>query len=313
MLILNMKFFLFFLAAAGLFFGGSAQAAVVFLEPESYSENGQEFYQIKFFLNTEGESVNAMEGEIVYSEQDLDFQKILDGGSVVNFWIENPQKLSDGKIFFSGGMPGGYNGEKGFIFSAVFSSASDFSSNQTDIFFQKLKIYLNDGRGTEKKLADFKISFNPKESKPVAAQSDTKPPEVFAPYVTRDPNLADGQWVVILNAQDKGEGIDRYEVFESSEKYKPEELADNNSLPWQIVKNSGVYTLLDQSLESYIYAKAVDRAGNERTAIVIPAISEKPKYFNYKAISVIIILSIVVLVAFLELFFFRRRKYEQNK
>lgn len=306
-----MKNFIFFLATAAFFlFGSCAQAAGVSPELSSFVDNGQKFYEIKIFLNTYGESINALEGEVLYSERDLNFEKIMDGSSIVNFWINNPQKSSDGKIVFSGGMPGGYNGEKGFLFSAVFSSEDDSQISQTDISFQNLKIYLNDSRGTEKNLVDFKSTLNLNEAKTVAMQADTKPPEVFAPYVTRDPNLANGQWVVILSAQDKGEGIDHYEIFESAQKYKPEDVVNNNSLPWQIVKDPNAYILHDQSLGSYVYAKAIDKAGNERVAIVIPSAAKKPWHFNYKVVSVIIILTIVALVVFLELFFFRKRKYE---
>jgi hypothetical protein len=304
-----MKLLIFFLTAIALLSGSCAQAAGVFAEPASYFENGQKFYEIKIFLNTDGKSINALEGEMLYPQQDLNFQKITDGSSIVNFWIKDPQKSPDGKIIFSGGMPGGYEGEKGLLFSAIFSLKNDSSPGQTEISFQNFKVYLNDGRGTEKKLADFKSTLNLNETEIATVQADTKPPEVFAPYVTRDPNLAGGLWVVILSAQDKGEGIDHYEVFESVKEYKPEEIVKNNSLPWQIVKDPKAYILHDQSLGNYVYAKAVDKAGNVRVAIVIPSTAQKPWHFNYKVISVIIILSIAVLIIFLE-FFFRRRKYE---
>ena len=303
-----MKLFIFFLAAFALLSGG-AQAAGVFPDTASFFENGQKLYEIKVFLNTEGKSVNALEGEMSFSEQDMNFEKIADGGSVVNFWIKNPQQSPEGKIAFSGGMPGGYRGEKGFLFSAVFSLKKALPENRTKISFQNLRLYLNDGRGTEEKQADFESIVKLDDAAVTVAEADTKPPEVFAPYVTRDPNLADGRWVVILNAQDKGEGIDRYEIFESAEKYKSEEIINNSALPWQPVENPKIYVLFDQGLESYIYAKAVDRAGNERTAIVIPAVAEKAPLFNFRAASVIIILSTAALVVFLEIFFFRRRKY----
>lgn len=304
----NIKIFVLLLATIFFWGSGYAQAAEISPELSSFFDNGQKFYEVKIFLNTEGESINAIEGEMDYQESNFDFQKITDGSSIVNFWLKSPQKSSDGKIIFSGGMPGRYNGEKGFLFSTVFLLRSGSSVSQTEISFQNLKVYLNDSKGTEKKLDDFQSALDINDVMVVVAPVDTKPPEVFAPYVTRDPNLAGGRWVVILKAQDKGEGIDYYEVFESTEKYELEEVINNKSLPWRVVEDSNAFMLNDQSLESYVYAKAVDKAGNERMAVVIPAV-KKSGHFNYKVFSVIIILSIVVSVIFLELFFFRKRKY----
>lgn len=296
--------------AVFLFLGYNAQASEVFSEPTSYIENGQKFYQIKVFLNTDGESVNALKGEMLYSPEELNFQKITDGSSVVNFWLKKPQKSADGKIIFSGGMPGGYNGEKGFIFSAIFSPKNDSPVNQIEVSFQNLKVYLNDGKGTEKNLADFQSALDTNKAMPVVAPVDSKPPEVFAPYVTRDPNLANGQWVVILNAQDKGEGIDHYEIFESSKKYDPKKILNDHSINWKPVADSKAYILEDQNLGSYVYAEAIDKSGNKRIAVVIPAINKKTSLFNYKIIFVIIILSVIALIVLLEIFFFRKKKYE---
>ena len=306
-----MKKNIFFLAVIGLLFGNYVQAAGVFLEPKIYFEDSQKFYEIKVFLNADKESINTLKGEILYSEQDFDFKKIMDGNSIISFWIKNPQKISDGKIVFSGGMPGGYNGEKGFLFSAVFNIPDEEKlPDQREILITNIKAYLNDSKGSEKNISDVKISVDSEKAEVVQLPSDQKAPEVFAPYVTRDPNLANGQWVVILNAQDKGKGIDHYEVFESAKKYKSDEILNNKSLPWQTVKDQGAYVLHDQNLESYIYIKAVDKDKNERVAIVVPAFSKEDGYFDYKSISVIIILSIILLIVFLELFFFRKRKYE---
>jgi len=286
------------------------QATEVFPEPVSYIENGQKFYEVKVFLNTDGESINTLEGEMSYLPQELNFQKITDGSSVVNFWLKKPQKSAKGKIDFSGGTPGGYNGEKGFIFSAIFSPKNGSPIDQTEISFQNLKVYLNDGKGTEKNLADFQSTLDINEAMTVVAPVDTKPPEVFAPYVTRDSNLVNDQWVVILNAQDKGEGIDHYEILESAKKFDPEKILNDHSINWKPVADSKAYILEDQNLESYVYAEAIDKAGNKRVAVVIPAINQKTRLFNYKIISVIIILVIIVLIVLSEIFLFRRKKYE---
>ena len=301
----KIEIFFVSLLAVWFFAGGSVQAAKIFPEVKNYIESGKQFYEIDVSLGTEGEAAGVLTGEIHYSPSDLNFEKIVSGGSIVNLWPEEPKRSSEGKIIFSGGIPNEYKGEKGFIFSAVFSAKNNLPISQTEISFQNCEAYLGGGKGTKIKIADSKSTLDLSTAEKSNIPVDTKPPEVFAPYVTRDKNLAEEKWVVIASAQDKGFGIDHYEIFESAKRYDKEKIKSDRSIGWKTVQGIEAYILEDQSLESYIYVKAVDKAGNIRVAEVIPVHDQKSRIFEYKALAFTVFLIIAVAI-FLKLFIFKK-------
>src|SRR4030042_2797976 len=293
------------LIAVWFFAGGSVQAAKIFPEAKSYPESGKKFYESSLILDTEGEVVDVLTGEMRYAASDLNFEKIVSGGSVVNLWLEVPNQSSEGRITFSGGMPSGYKGERGFIFSAVFSAKGNSPISQTEISLRNCEAYLGGGKGVKRKIADSgdTLDFSTVEKSNVPV--DTEPPEVFAPYVTRDKNLEEGKWVVIVSAQDKGNGINHYEIFESGKRYEKEKIAGDKSIGWKTAGNLAAYVLEDQKLESYIYVKAADKAGKTRVAEMIPVHDQKSRIFEYKALAFTVFLIIAVAI-FLKLFIFKK-------
>jgi hypothetical protein len=278
------------LMAVWFFANGSAHAAKLFPETKSFSESGKQFYNISIILDTEKEVVDVLKGEMHYPAADLKFEKILSGGSIINLWLEDPKQSAEGKITFSGGIPNGYKGEKGFIFSAVFSAKENSPIGRTEISFRNCEAYLDDGKGTKRKIADSGNTVDFSLAEKSDAPVDIKPPEVFAPYVTSDSDLEGGKWVAIFNAQDKGGGIDHYEVFESAKRYDKEKMAGDGSIGWNQAQNLASYVLRDQNLKSYIYVKAVDKTGNARVAEVVPAPRQNSNFFGDKTSYVMIIL-----------------------
>lgn len=301
------KSIVFILISFWLLIGGRVQAAGVFSEAKSYLEGGEKFYKVEFFLDTDGQSLNALEGEMLFADQDLDLEKIENGSSIVNFWVEEPEKAGGGKIVFSGGMPGGYRGSRGFLFAAIFSQKDRSSTAPTEITFQNFEAYLNDGKGTAETIVDTKNALELEKIGLSDVPEDAKAPEIFAPYVTQDPDLEGGKWVLLFNAQDKGGGIDHYEVFESEEKYDPEEMI-SSSTGWIKTESGEAYVLRDQDLESYVYVRAVDKSGNFRIAAVVPADGRETGDFDYVVLSGIIILSVIGAVVALELLVFRKKE-----
>jgi len=87
----------------------------------------------------------------------------------------------------------------------------------------------------------------------------------------------------VFATQDKGSGIDYYEIKESRQKFL------KIFKKWVIAESP--YVLKDRKLRSYVYIKAVDKAGNERIAVVEPRYPIK-WYENYW-IWIIIILAII--------------------
>lgn len=251
-------------------------------------------FQIDLVLDTENEEINAVEGKIVLPENLLEVKEIRDGNSIINFWIERPKAKSDNQIIFSGIVPGGYIGENGLIFSAIFQSKNE---GEGIIEIQQAKALLNDGKGTEAKtkISNFQFSIF-KEKMPLEVPlleiKDTDPPEDFKPEVASDPNIFEGRWFLVFATQDKGTGIDHYEILEKSQRGSLQRLLREEK--WQVGESP--YLLKDQKLKSYIYVKVIDKAGNERIATLPPQNPLKwyENYFVWLAILITIIIAYII-------------------
>ncbi len=252
---------------------------------------------VEILLDTQGEDINALSGEIIFSEEFLVLKEIRDGNSIIGLWVEQPQIKEAGKVTFSGIMPGGFKGllgadwsgvKPGLIFQLIFQTKT---SGQSTIFIKEPIILLNDGQGTAAKtLANqLPIIINnlPAQTEAVIKE-DKDLPEPFTPILSRDPSLFSGQWFIVFATQDKGLGIDYYAVKEGDGDF---------------IKATSPYLLLNQKLDKSIAVKAVDRAGNERISwLAAPAAKfwyDKAPYF-----------AIIIIGAFL-LFIFLR--YLKNK
>jgi len=122
------------------------------------------------------------------------------------------------------------------------------------------------------------------------------------PEVSRDPNIFDGKWFLVFATQDKGSGIDHYEVLERRElKIQKLGFSKEKSLhskfyilnPWRVAESP--YLLKDQELKSYIYVKAIDKAGNERVATLSPR--NLLKWYEIWWLWGIIIIGIIIIYA----------------
>ena len=118
------------------------------------------------------------------------------------------------------------------------------------------------------------------------AKEDRDLPEEFAPQIAADPAIFEGKWFLVFSTQDKGSGVDHYEIQETRQ-------AEMKNKKWVIGESP--YLLKDQGLKSYIYVKAIDKSGNERIVMLPP---QKPLswYENYKNWLIIILGFVIVYV-----------------
>jgi len=265
---------------------GPALAAEVSFDTKTQEVKANQSFEVGVFINTDNESINALEGQIVFPVDLLEPKEIRDGNSIVNFWIERPKIESD-KIHFSGITPGGYLGKKGLIFSVIFEAQKE---GRGFIGFQDVKALLNDGQGTPTEIKISNFQFNIKDvGRPYISDvrhqeiEDKESPETFQPEIAKDAEIFDGKYFLVFATQDKGSGIDYYEIKESRQKFL------KIFKKWVIAESP--YVLKDRKLRSYVYIKAVDKAGNERIAVVEPRYPIK-WYENYW-IWIIIILAII--------------------
>lgn len=191
-----------------------------------------------------------------------------DGNSVINMWVERPHLNDAGQLVFSGIIPGGYEGVRGKLItltmrasregrgmmaispsSRVYESAPD-APGQAII---SAPVMLHAVRGKDNLINDI---------------PDTDAPETFTPELVQLQS-DDGPWMVTFQAQDKGSGIDRYEVAESHSRIAVDSTRRLAGLAWSVAQSPVM--LADQRLTSYVYVKAVDKSGNERVARLEPA------------------------------------------
>ncbi|TSC62679.1 MAG: Uncharacterized protein Greene041614_341 [Parcubacteria group bacterium Greene0416_14] len=267
----------------------SVFAASVFVEPKNTEMRPGDSFEASVFIATENESINAIEGTVLFSEDLLMLEDVRDGASIVNFWIERPREEA-GKIAFSGIIPGGYAGEKGLIFSAIFRAKK---AGRGIIDSRALRVLLNDGEGTEAHSvasgAQIIVSEHAPSAEAVRIEDDTQAPEEFTATVTRNPSIFEGKYFLVFATQDKGSGIDHYEVCERGET--------------SCVIAESPYVLAHQALRTKIIVRAIDKKGNKRVVVIPPHL----RVARYKSMLIFGILAIAVIV------FFVRKRNKRGK
>ncbi len=258
-------------------------------------------FEVGVFVDTEGERVNAFEGSLTFPSDAFSLEDVRDADSIVNLWLDRPQlsnvncQMSNVScsIPFSGLVPGGYIGSEGALFSVVVKTKSP--ENLTAVMdVMHAKVFLHDGEGTETKTSVAPLSikiWSQGTAQNFSAPEDHDPPEGFTPTVTHDPSIFDNQFFVTFLTQDKNSGMQGYDVFESTRHFSDAQLARKH-LAWKSAQSP--YQLLDQSLRSYVYVRATDRAGNTRIAVVNPG-QQIPWYENFERWSKIVLIIVVLI------------------
>jgi hypothetical protein len=256
---------------------GNVFAASISFETETPRISQNSDVIVTVFINTDGNSLNAVQGKIIFSPDMFQVKEIRDGGSSVNFWVDKPHVTDPGVIVFSGITPGGFSRSKEVLFSVVYTTKDAGNGYVTA---RDLHILKNDGNGTEvvSTVSDLTVSVTAGEKgEQIESLTDVVPPEDFKPYVGNDAFIFSGKNFLVFSAQDKGSGIDHYEVKEGF---------------WgSYIKAESPYLLQNQSLGTKIYVKAIDRSGNER----VVSFSSSNTLSVYK---LLIILGIMLIVCF---------------
>lgn len=230
-------------------------AKIYFGEPSSVNKK----IIVPIHIDSEGESVNAFEVKIKFSDS-LIFRDFQEAGSIINFWIEKPF-IQNNIIQFSGVSIGGYIGKKGLLINLIFEAKKDKALIE---ILPLSKVLLNDGSGTSVELKVEKKFLDIRKLKVQEVIEDKYPPESFKIYLSRNKEIFGNKYFIVFNTTDKQSGIAYYEVAEKQGFIKPN-LKDLN-----FVKAESPHILKDQTLRSYIFVKAVDKAGNERIEYLSP-------------------------------------------
>lgn len=313
------------------FFGilpSAASAATLYMQPNSIDLKRGEIATVQVRLDTdEDECVNVIDGVITYPAniEPVDTSR---GSSILSVWVEDPVIDKQNRtISFAGGIPNGYCGRipgdprlSNVILELLFRSpgmiigaVSDMDTAQL-AFDPQTQVLLNDGFGTQAPLSTLGATIN--LSKQVGGNvsewsdrvtADTNPPEKFSIILERTPNAFSNKYYIVFNTTDKQSGIDHYEVIEEPLEEQQLFTWGAETAPW--VTTRSPYVLQDQSLNSTIRVRAVDKAGNEYVATLVPEESQRSLPTQSKIMIALVVTALVVFggAALLAFFWYRRR------
>ena len=77
----------------------TASAAEIYFDNKNQEIRVGDQFEVGVFINTDEESINAIEGKIIFPQDLLEIKKINDGNSIINFWIEKPKSLNKLKCY----------------------------------------------------------------------------------------------------------------------------------------------------------------------------------------------------------------------
>ncbi len=243
-----------------LFLPAIARAAVIEFETSATSVGEGSEIVVSVFLNAD-ELVSAVDMGITIPEA-FEYQSVSDGSSLVSFWVDQPTYASASRVVsFSGIVPGGYAGQRGKLVDIRLRTPR--AGAATIALTSRSAVFLHGPDGTRDVVSAAPLAITVVSGVPATnpTESDTEPPEPFLPTVSSDPSLFNGQPFVMFATQDKGSGIDRYEIQERS----IDMVVDG---AWRAVESPAL--LDDASRQSYIFVRAIDRAGNIRIIVIAP-------------------------------------------
>jgi hypothetical protein len=143
---MNLKFGLLILLALVSFSPVQSFAATLSVSPGTGVYTSGKTFTVKLVVNSEGKPINAAEGTLKFSPQEMTVVSIDKSASIFNLWVTEPTfSNSAGTITFSGGKPTGFTGSAGNIFNITFRTSS---ASNGRISFANGSVLANDGMGT---------------------------------------------------------------------------------------------------------------------------------------------------------------------
>lgn len=273
----------------------NSNAATLYVDPFSTDVLKGDTVTVAVRLDTdESECVNAVDAVITYGEgiQAVDVSR---GRSILSLWVEEPTINQDARtITFAGGIPNGYCGRipgdpslTNVIAELVFRAPGfTIGSRETDsvqvAFGEQSRVLLNDGTGDEAPLRTVpgtlnliqQVGTSTKDEWGDVVDQDNVPPQPFGMELVQNQSVFSGKYYIVFNTTDKQSGIDHYEVMEESRDDLYTFRWGRADAPWMTAESP--YVLNDQDLRSIIRVRALDKAGNERIAVLIPDDAIRP-------------------------------------
>ncbi len=186
----------------------TASGAVLVVEGAPGVTRVGDTFPLSVSLHTEDESINALEGSVLFPES-LRLVSVRQEGSLVPLWVVSPHEESSGVVTFAGVIPGGYRGAApGNMFTLIFVATAEGGARVS--FGKSTVAYTNDGEGSVATLSkgDVTLQVEPAGAAPRAATfSDTTAPEPFVLSLVPGESFGVEGHMLIWNSIDKGSGV----------------------------------------------------------------------------------------------------------
>jgi len=271
-----------------------------------------------------GECINVFDIVINYTEPLMPVDVSL-GQSFVPLWIQDPViDTTNRTISMLGGIPNGYCGRVAgdsnltnvladIIFRLPGNEVVDVDTALIS-FSPNTSVLLNDGRGTVAPLRTFQAEYRLydevgeeiRDEWTTIITADTIPPEPFEITLHEGDLATDGKYFIEFNTTDKQSGLSHYQVMEEHDLKNSFFMFGAATAPW--ITTRSPYVLKDQTLRSIIRVKAVDKAGNEYIATLLPR-NTGLQLFEIVMLSIGFVL--VLVFGILGWFLYRRRRNVQ--
>lgn len=273
-------------------------ATIVYFNAENSAVSIGDTFVVDVKISTPDKSINVVDGTVLYDNKKLEIKEISTGGSSFVLWPKPPAFSNEkGDLSFVGGTPGGFQGEKGEIVKIIFLAKGEGEAKMD--FLDGFSIFLNDGEGTSinpwlrpllLNISKRSPEIPAKDEWQVMIEKDKTPPEPFEIILGKESSIFNGQYFIDFFTNDTELGVLYYEVQEGDGKF---------------VKAESPHLLKDQSLQSLIKIKAVDRAGNERIEELMPP--APTVLFNKNILFWIVVFTITIAILYVFWRNFRRK------
>ncbi len=275
----------------------SVQAAELFWRLPGSMINLQHTFVADVMLDTDGQSINALEGTVHLTGTALKLERVINANSIVALWITPPVVPSQGQdIPFAGMIPSGYSGRQAILFSLVLTGVSGGSEI---LSADAIKAYANDGQGTAVAIAvrEASVAVNPSVTESPSSilnfNDDTDQPENFTPIISRDTAIFNNKHFVAFSTQDKQSGVSRFEIQELRGT-----MTEPRADAW--IPAISPYQLQDQNLRSTIFIRAFDNAGNTRVISLPPTSGQLYSWTTIYSILIGILVLLMVMLWYIK-------------
>ena len=231
----------------------TAYAVIIYVDsPSGVTENHESVISVR--LNTEGKTINSIEGMLVVNGIEKEIYTIHTGGSAFALWPNKPS-ISGETIAFIGGSPEGLIGNDLLLFTIAVRPSSPSTSF---INIRGVTAYLADGQATPLSITPAVYALSEIPTSEVnetvgfsTTLPDTTSPVPFKIELGRDDSVFSGKYFISFETTDTQSGISKYEVKEGDRPF---------------IRTGTPYVLQDQTAKSKITVRATDAVGNVRTA-----------------------------------------------